>query len=107
DDVSFSAALGDSVAFVGPSGSGKSTLVKLLVGLYTPANGEVLYNDVSIRRLRFNRARRQFGIVTQATQLFAGTLRENLQFVKPDATDEEMIEALRGSACAYLLERTG
>jgi ATP-binding cassette subfamily B protein len=107
DDVSFSAALGDSVAFVGPSGSGKSTLVKLLVGLYTPANGEVLYNDVSIRRLRFNRARRQFGIVTQATQLFAGTLRENLQFVKPDATDEEMIEALRDSACAYLLERTG
>ena len=107
DEVSFTAELGDSVAFVGPSGSGKSTLVKLLVGLYTPASGEVLYNDVSTRRLRFNRARRQFGIVTQATQLFAGTLRENLQFVKPEATDDEMIEALRDSACAYLLDRTG
>ncbi|MFP5412200.1 MAG: ABC transporter ATP-binding protein, partial [Gammaproteobacteria bacterium] len=107
DDVSFSAGLGDSIAFVGPSGSGKSTLVKLLVGLFTPAGGEVYYNEVSTRRLRLNRARRQFGIVTQATHLFAGTIRENLQFVKPDATDEEMVAALRDSACAYLLDKTG
>ncbi|TXL64145.1 ABC transporter ATP-binding protein [Zeimonas arvi] len=107
DDVSFSARLGDSVAFVGPSGSGKSTLVKLLVGLFTPHEGEVFYNEVSTRRLRLNRARRQFGIVTQATHLFAGTIRENLQFVKPDATDEEMVAALRDSACAYLLDKTG
>ena len=107
DDVSFSAGLGDSIAFVGPSGSGKSTLVKLLVGLFTPAEGEVFYNEVSTRRLRLNRARRQFGVVTQATHLFAGTIRENLQFVKPDATDEEMVAALRDSACAYLLDKTG
>ena len=107
DDVSFSAGLGDSVAFVGPSGSGKSTLVKLLVGLFTPAVGEVFYNEVSTRRLRLNRARRQFGVVTQATHLFAGTIRENLQFVKPDATDAEMVAALRDSACAYLLDKTG
>ncbi|HLS57205.1 MAG TPA: ABC transporter ATP-binding protein [Zeimonas sp.] len=107
DDVSFAARLGDSIAFVGPSGSGKSTLVKLLVGLYTPAEGEVFYNDVSTREMRYNEARRQIGFVTQQTHLFAGTLRENLQFVKADATDEEMVAALEQAACAYLLEKTG
>ncbi|MBX3589506.1 MAG: ABC transporter ATP-binding protein [Burkholderiaceae bacterium] len=107
DDVSFAARLGDSLAFVGPSGSGKSTLVKLLVGLYTPAEGEVFYNDISTRELRYNEARRQIGFVTQQTHLFSGTLRENLQFVKADATDDEMIAALEQAACAYLLRKTG
>jgi len=107
DDVSFAARLGDSLAFVGPSGSGKSTLVKLLVGLYTPAEGEVFYNDISTRELRYNEARRQIGFVTQQTHLFSGTLRENLQFVKADATDDEMIAALEQAACAYLLQKTG
>ncbi|RPH62551.1 MAG: ABC transporter ATP-binding protein [Burkholderiales bacterium] len=107
DDVSFSARLGDSIAFVGPSGSGKSTLVKLLVGLYTPAAGEVYYNDISTREMRYNEARRQIGFVTQQTHLFAGTLRENLQFVKADASDEEIVAALEQAACAYLLEKTG
>jgi len=107
DEVSFAARLGDSIAFVGPSGSGKSTLVKLLVGLYTPAEGEVFYNDISTRELRYNEARRQIGFVTQQTHLFSGTLRENLQFVKADATDDEMIAALEQAACAYLLQKTG
>ena len=107
DDVSFAAQLGDSIAFVGPSGSGKSTLVKLLVGLYQPAEGEVYYNDISTRELRYNEARRQIGIVTQQAHLFSGTLRENLQFVKADATDDEMIAALEQAACAYLLRKTG
>jgi ATP-binding cassette subfamily B protein len=107
DGVSFEAGLGESIAFVGPSGSGKSTLVKLLVGLYTPDTGAVYYNDVSTRALRYNEARRQIGIVTQQTHLFAGTLRENLQFVKADAADDEMVAALEQAACAYLLEKTG
>ncbi|RIK96721.1 MAG: ABC transporter ATP-binding protein [Burkholderiales bacterium] len=107
DGVSFAAGLGESIAFVGPSGSGKSTLVRLLVGLYTPDAGEVFYNDISTRALRYNEARRQIGIVTQQTHLFAGTLRENLQFVKDDATDPEMIVALEQAACAYLLGKTG
>jgi ATP-binding cassette subfamily B protein len=106
DDVSFSAGLGDTIAFVGPSGSGKSTLVKLLVGLYTPARGEVLYNDVSTQHLRFNRARRQIGFVTQETYLFAGTIRENLQLVKPDASDAEMLAAMEQTSCAYLLDKS-
>ncbi|MCR6478860.1 ABC transporter ATP-binding protein/permease [Variovorax sp. ZS18.2.2] len=106
DDVSFEAGLGDTIAFVGPSGSGKSTLVKLLVGLYTPASGEVFYNDISTRDLRYNQARRQIGFVTQETHLFAGTIRENLQLVKPDATDEEILEAMRQASCAYLAEKS-
>ena len=104
--VSFSASLGDTIAFVGPSGSGKSTLVKLLVGLYTPASGEVYYNDISTKDFRYNQARRQLGFVTQETHLFAGTIRENLQFVKPDATDAEIVAAMEQASCAYLLEQS-
>jgi ATP-binding cassette subfamily B protein len=103
DGVSFSAALGDTVAFVGPSGSGKSTLVKLLVGLYRPESGEVFYNDVSTRHMRYNEVRRQIGFVTQETHLFAGTIRENMQFVKPDVTDEEIVVAMERASCAGLL----
>jgi ATP-binding cassette subfamily B protein len=104
--VSFAATLGQTIAFVGPSGSGKSTLVKLLVGLYTPAGGEVSYNGVPTTSLRFNRVRRQIGFVTQETYLFAGTIRDNIRFVKMDATDEEIVTAMRQAACAYLLERS-
>jgi ATP-binding cassette, subfamily B, bacterial len=104
--VSFDAKLGQTIAFVGPSGSGKSTLVKLLVGLYTPAAGEVFYNGVATTALRYNRVRRQIGFVTQETYLFAGTIRDNIRFVKPDTTDEEIVAAMRAASCAYLLERS-
>jgi len=106
DGVSFAATLGQTVAFVGPSGSGKSTLVKLLVGLYTPNAGEVSYNGVRTTDLRYNRVRRQIGFVTQETYLFAGTIRDNIRFVKTDATDEEIVAAMRQASCAYLLERS-
>lgn len=106
DGVDFSAGLGDTIAFVGPSGSGKSTLVKLLVGLYTPASGQVFYNDISTKDLRYNEARRQIGFVTQETYLFAGTIRENMQFVKPDASDTEIREALEQAACGPLLDKS-
>jgi len=106
EDVSFEAELGDTIAFVGPSGSGKSTLVKLLVGLYPPEQGTVLYNGQPTTALRFNRVRRQIGFVTQEAHMFAGTIRENLRLVKPDATDEEMVAAMEQASCAYLLEKT-
>ena len=106
DGVSFEAALGDTIAFVGPSGSGKSTMVKLLVGLYRPVDGEIYYNDISTKDLRFNPMRRQIGFVTQDTHLFAGTIRENLLFVKPDATEAEMLDALDKAACDHLLARS-
>lgn len=105
DDVSFSARRGDTIAFVGPSGSGKSTLVKLLLGLYRPGSGEVYFNEVSTRRLRYNEARRQVGYVTQETSLFAGTVRENMLFVRPDATDAQILAALDHAQCSALLAR--
>jgi ATP-binding cassette, subfamily B, bacterial len=106
DHISFEARLGDTIAFAGPSGSGKSTLVKLLVGLYTPSSGVVSMDGVPISELRYNRVRRQIGFVTQDTQLFSGTIRENLQLVKPAATDDEMLDVLRRASAGPLLERS-
>ncbi|GAB3969250.1 ABC transporter ATP-binding protein [Spirosoma terrae] len=106
DGVSFEATLGDTIAFVGPSGSGKSTMVKLLVGLYRPVDGEIYYNNISTKDIRFNPMRRQIGFVTQDTHLFSGTIRENLLFVKPDATDADLLDALDKAACDHLLARS-
>ena len=103
--ISFRAVLGDTIAFVGPSGSGKSTLVKLLVGLYQPIEGAVYIDEVPISDLRFNRVRRQIGFVTQDSQLFSGSIRENLQFVKAEATDEEMLAVLGKAAAMGILAR--
>ncbi|RPD39373.1 ABC transporter ATP-binding protein [Chitinophaga barathri] len=107
DNISFSVKTGDTIAFVGPSGSGKSTLVKLLVGLYKPVEGDIFFNDVSSLDIRYNALRRQIGFVTQDTQLFAGTVKDNLLFVKPDATDAEITEALEKASATALLNRTG
>ncbi|AYA36162.1 ABC transporter ATP-binding protein [Hymenobacter oligotrophus] len=105
DGISFRAELGQTVAFVGPSGSGKTTLVKLLVGLYAPAQGRILYNDVPGTDLDLDALREQIGFVTQDAQLFAGTIRDNLRFVAPHATDEECLRALHQAAADSLLRR--
>lgn len=105
-NISFNIKLGETIAFVGPSGSGKSTLVKLLVGLYRPISGDIFYDNVSINDLRYNRIRRQLGFVTQDTQLFSGTIRENLLFVKPDATDEDMLEVMRKASAMNILQNS-
>lgn len=106
DDISLRVGLGETIAFVGPSGSGKSTMVKLLVGLYRPVEGAILFNDVPATDIRYNALRRQIGFVTQDTQLFAGTIRENLLFVKSDATDDEIMDALEKASCTQLLLRS-
>jgi ATP-binding cassette, subfamily B, bacterial len=106
DHLSLEAKAGDTIAFVGPSGSGKSTMVKLLVGLYKPVEGQIFYNGISTKDIRFNPVRRQFGLVTQETQLFSGSLRQNLLFVKPDATEAEMLDALEKASATGLLHRT-
>lgn len=106
DGVSFRVKLGETIAFVGPSGSGKSTLVKLLVGLYHPVSGSILFNRISASEIHYNDLRRRIGFVTQDTQLFAGTIRENLLFVKADARDDEMINALNQASCTGLLSRS-
>lgn len=107
DGVSFSVKRGETIAFVGPSGSGKSTLVKLLVGLYRPVRGKIVFNNIDASQIRYNEMRRQLGFVTQDTQLFFGTVRDNLLLVKPDASDEQMLEALHRAACTPLLQRSG
>lgn len=106
DQISFEVHAGQTIAFVGPSGSGKSTLVKLLVGLYRPAAGKILFNKVSSGDIRYNVLRRQIGFVTQDTQLFAGTIRDNLLFVQGGASDEALMEALERAACGPLIARS-
>ncbi len=105
EKISFGVKKGETVAFVGPSGSGKSTLVKLLVGLYHPASGRILYNDHAGDTIDLDLLREQIGFVTQDTQLFSGTIRENLLFVNPNATDEMCLEVLRKASCQSLLAR--
>lgn len=106
ETINFKANQGDTIAFVGPSGSGKTTLVKLLVGLYQPENGNILYNGIESNKIDIDELRKQIGFVTQETQLFAGTIKENLQFVYPEASDEEITEVLQKAACQNLLERS-
>jgi ATP-binding cassette subfamily B protein len=103
--ISFTARRGDTLAFVGPSGAGKTTLVKLLVGLYPPQAGEILYNGHAAATVDLNHLRERIGFVTQDTQLFSGSIRENLLFVNPKATDAECLDVLRQAACDTLLAR--
>jgi ATP-binding cassette subfamily B protein len=105
NNISFKTNNGQTIAFVGPSGSGKTTLVKLLVGLYPPKEGTILYNDIPSTDIDLDDLREKIGFVTQDTQLFSGTIRENLLFVKPDATDDECLGVLHKAACQSLLAR--
>jgi ATP-binding cassette, subfamily B, bacterial len=122
EDVSFKYAQGDdhslnsvditiksgtTIAFVGPSGAGKSTLVKLILGLYKPTIGRLLFNNQDSLDIDYDDLRRRIGLVSQETQLFAGTIRENLKFVNPAATDADCIHVLQMASCAGLLERGG
>lgn len=107
EDISFDTTKGETIAFVGPSGSGKTSLVKLLVGLYTANRGDILLNGVSMSELSKEDFRKKIGFVTQDTQLFAGTIRENLLFVRPNATDSECLDALVSAQCSSILERGG
>jgi ATP-binding cassette, subfamily B, bacterial len=106
DGISFHVKTGESIAFVGPSGAGKSTLMKLLAGLYRPDSGEIFFNGQPSSMIRYNPLRRQIGLVTQDPQLFSGTIKENLLFVMPDATDEQMVDALHKASCDGILSRS-
>lgn len=105
DGISFNTKKGKTIAFVGPSGSGKTTLVKLLVGLYQPQEGIIEYNGFDHKSIDLSKFRSQIGFVTQDTQLFSGTIKENLLFVAPNATDAECLDVLQKAACQNLLAR--
>jgi ATP-binding cassette, subfamily B, bacterial len=104
-NISFQANAGETIAFVGPSGSGKTTLVKMLVGLYTTKEGTIYYNEKNANEIDLLELRQQLGFVTQDAQLFSGTIKDNLLFVKPNATDAEIMNVLEKSACHNLLKR--
>lgn len=105
NNISFKVSRGETIAFVGPSGAGKTTLMKLLVGLYRPQQGKILYNNLDENEISFDDLRSQIGFVTQDTQLFSGTIRENLVFVNPAATEDDLMEALTKASCQNLLAR--
>jgi ATP-binding cassette, subfamily B, bacterial len=103
--ISFEVARGETIAFVGPSGAGKTTLVKLLVGLYRPKTGHILYNGIPEDQADIENLREHIGFVTQDTQLFSGSIRENLQFARPGASDAECLEVLEQAATGSLMAR--
>ncbi len=105
ENISFEVSKGSSIAFVGPSGSGKTTLMKLIVGLYRPQVGNITYNGIDGNKIDFEDLRKQIGFVTQDTQLFAGTIKENLQFVAPNATEAAMLDALQKASCTTILDK--
>lgn len=105
NNISFDVNVGETIAFVGPSGSGKSTLMKLLVGLYRPLEGNIFYNKLDENTIHFDDLRKQIGFVTQDTNLFSGTIKENILFVYPSATDEEVMEVLQKASCTNLISR--
>ncbi len=105
DNISFKVRKGETIAFAGPSGAGKTTLVKLLVGLYSPQEGAIIYNGIPDDQIDFNELREKIGFVTQDAQLFSGTIKENLLFVNPNASDEECLDVLNKSAAGNLLAR--
>jgi ATP-binding cassette, subfamily B, bacterial len=105
DDISFDVKLGETIAFVGPSGSGKSTLMKLIVGLYRPQEGKIEYNGLDETTINFDELRKQIGFVTQDTNLFSGTIKENLLFVNPGASDAQLMDVLDKASCNGLIAR--
>lgn len=105
DGITFEVSRGETIAFVGPSGAGKTTLVKLLVGLYRPQDGHILYNGIREDQIATEGLREKIGFVTQDAQLFSGSIRENLLFVNPAASDSECLDVLRQASVESLLAR--
>lgn len=104
-NINLSVAIGESIAIVGASGAGKSTLVKMLLGLYFPTKGEIFYNNCSIKQVDFEHLRQCVGVVPQEAQLFSGSILENMLFVNPMATSEQILQALHEASCDSLISR--
>lgn len=98
DDVSFRAEPGQTVAILGATGSGKSSIINLIPRFYDVTSGRVLIDGYDVREVTIESLRRQIGIVLQETNLFTGTIRDNIAFGRPDASDEEVIAAAKAAA---------
>lgn len=105
ESLSLDLEQGKTYAFVGPSGSGKTTLIKLLLGLYQPRSGRILINGIASSEINPNDLRLSTGLVAQDTQLFAGTIGDNLRFVAPEADDAACLQAMEQASCTGLLQR--
>jgi ATP-binding cassette, subfamily B, bacterial len=103
-DVTFSAEPGQTIALVGHTGSGKSTLVNLIAKFYLPSGGRLLIDGREVRDIETMSLRRQIGIVLQQNFLFGGTVMENIRFARPDASDGQLIRAVRHLGCLDLFE---
>jgi ATP-binding cassette subfamily B protein len=104
-DVDLRIEPGETVAFVGPTGAGKSTLAKLVTRFYDPTSGRVLIDGHDLRDVTLRSLRQQLGVVPQEPFLFAGTIGENIAFARPDASDEEIQEAVRAVGLEEVIER--
>ena len=104
-DISFTLHAGDCIAIVGPSGSGKSTIVNLIPRLWDVTGGSVSFDGTDVRDLTLHSLREEVGVVTQETYLFNGTIRDNLLYAKPDASEEEMIAACRQANIYDFIEK--
>jgi ATP-binding cassette, subfamily B, bacterial len=107
ENINLTINAGETIAFAGPSGSGKTTIIKLLVGLYKPSEGKILVNGHDNQQIDMELFRKKIGFVSQDTQLFAGTIRENLLFSSPDSTDDDCRNALEAAAATQIVERGG
>ena len=104
-NISFDLECGKSIAIVGPSGSGKSTIINLIPRVYDVIGGKVLFDGIDVRQLDLAFLREQIGIVTQETYLFNGTIKDNLLYAKPNATDEEIIEVCKKANIYDFIQR--
>ena len=101
--ITVSVTKGQTLAVIGPSGAGKTTLLRILTGLYRPYSGQLSYNELEIDQICLQTLREQIGIVTQDSQLFYGSIRQNLLFACPNASEEQCLCAIRGAAAEKLL----
>lgn len=104
-DISLSINSGQNISFVGPSGAGKTSLIKLLLGLYNPSSGQIMINGLDMQSIKLESFKQKISYVSQDTQLFAGTIKENLLFVNPEASDQECLAALKQASAMSLTER--
>jgi ATP-binding cassette subfamily B protein len=104
-DVTLTVTPGESVAFVGETGAGKSTIAKLITRFYDPVSGRVLIDGHDLRDVTLDSLRRQLGVVPQEPFLFAGSLRDNIAFARPDASDDEVWEAVDAVGLREVVER--